>query len=318
MSSASRLAVIVPTLGLSPWLRPCLEALRGEATDLEIVLVDQGAEPSELASGLVDRRLRVMRNLGFAAANNLALAELETPFVATVNDDVIVERGWSQALLDELVLHPEVAAVQGAQLELQGSAGELGSRVDGAGLAWNASWQAVQLGRHQDIASFATHAPREIFGVSATAAIYRRAALEEARLADGQIFDSRLQSYYEDVDLACRLRAAGHGARLVLAARAGHAGSATGRQLPLACAHLIYANRYLVLARLLGRSFWLLLPRLWLRDLIDLWQAWRHGDGSLTRAIPLAWWRAARLLRDFARPGRAALPLTELRRFRPV
>ena len=55
--------------------------------------------------------------------------------------------------------------------------------------------------------------------MSATAAIYRRSAL--ADLGDaGRPFDARLFAYYEDVDLACRLRAAGHRALRVPAARA--------------------------------------------------------------------------------------------------
>ncbi len=48
----------------------------------------------------------------------------------------------------------------------------------------------------------------EIFGVSATAAVYRREALR-AVASGGEVFDPRLGSYYEDVDLAGRLRAAG-------------------------------------------------------------------------------------------------------------
>ena len=69
---------------------------------------------------------------------------------------------------------------------------------------------------------------REVFGVSATAALYRARGARGGRRR-GQLFDPRLVSYYEDVDLAGRLRAAGYRALWVPEARARHAGSITGR-----------------------------------------------------------------------------------------
>jgi cellulose synthase/poly-beta-1,6-N-acetylglucosamine synthase-like glycosyltransferase len=48
----------------------------------------------------------------------------------------------------------------------------------------------------------------EVFGVSAAAGLYRRAALEQVAL-DGAVLDPRFVMYKEDVDLAWRLRAAG-------------------------------------------------------------------------------------------------------------
>jgi GT2 family glycosyltransferase len=113
-------------------------------------------------------------------------------------------------------------------------------------------------------------APVEIFGVSATAALFRRSALEQVALG-GQVFDPRLVSYYEDSELAGRLRAAGFSALLVPAARARHAGSASGRTAAAGRERLrlIYGNRYLAAARLLGRSLWPRLPLMLLRDLLD-------------------------------------------------
>ncbi len=128
---------------------------------------------------------------------------------------------------------------------------------------------------------------REVFGVSATAAVYRRQALLEV---GG--FDSRLVSYYEDVDLAVRLRAAGWRSLLVPGARARHAGSATGRTLSRERWRLIYGNRYVVARRFLGRGFWLRLPILVLRDVVDLARAILRGDGTLAGGIVSGWGRA--------------------------
>jgi GT2 family glycosyltransferase len=156
---------------------------------------------------------------------------------------------------------------------------------------------------------------REIFGVSATAAVFRRGALDTAAV-EGAVFDPLLGSYYEDVDLAGRLRAAGFRALLVPAARARHAGSATGSTMSRERWRLVYGNRYLAAARLLGRSFWPRLPRLAARDGIDLAKAARRGESDLAAGILAGWGRAARLLPRFARAGPPLLPLSEIRRFR--
>jgi GT2 family glycosyltransferase len=199
-------------------------------------------------------------------------------------------------------------------------------RLDGCGLAWNGWWQAVQLGHGDELAGFAVlnAAPPppyaiEIFGVSATAALFRRAALERVAPA-GNVFDPRLVSYYEDAELAGRLRAAGFRALLAPRARAQHAGSASGRTASRERWRLIYGNRYLAAARLLGRGFWPRLPAMVCRDLADVlspraWRAAPHRRAPIA-GIALGWARAARLLPAFAHRGAPAPPVATVARLR--
>jgi GT2 family glycosyltransferase len=298
------LTAVVPTLGRSPLLLRCLEALRRDGgTDLEVLVVDQGERPAELPAGLADRVLRPGRNLGFAGGTNLGITEAVGDLVATVNDDVLVEPGWTARLAAALSSDPRAAAAQGVNLLLDDP-----QRADGCGLAWNRWWQAVQVG-HGKPAPGPDGGPREVFGVSATAALFRREALL-AVARSGQVFDPRLVSYYEDVDLAGRLRGAGYRALLVPAARAQHAGSATGRTMSRERWRLIYGNRYLVAADLLGRAFWPRLPWMVVRDGLDL----LHGDRIA--GILAGWARAARCFPGFARSGTPRVPLGEIERFR--
>jgi GT2 family glycosyltransferase len=301
---------VVLTLGHSPLLVPCLEALRRDGgSDLEVIVVDHGETPAALPTGLADRVLRPGKNLGFAAGNNLGIAAAAGDWVATVNDDAVVEPGWLPALITALEADPGAAAAQGVNVQL--SSPEL---VDGWGLAWNGWWQSIQLGHGKPALSPADKV-REIFGASATAAVYRRAALLQVA-ADGAVFDSRLFTWYEDVDLAVRLRAAGWRALLVPAARVRHAGSATGKTMSRERWRLLYGNRWLVAAQLLGRAFWLRIPLLAARDLIDLVRAALKGDLEIAAGILGGWGRALRLLPGFARLGAPAVPLGEIRRFR--
>lgn len=274
-----KVSAVVPTLGRSPLLVACLEALRGEG--LEILVVDQSEEPIQIPDGLADRVLRPGRNLGFTAGTNLGVEAAAGDWIATVNDDAVVEPGWLEALLATLEADPRAAAAQGVNL-----LHDAPDRADGCGLAWNRWWQAVQIG-HGKPAPGPQGGVREVFGVSATAAVYRRQAL-----LDAGGFDPRLVSYYEDVDLAVRLRAAGWRALLVPGARARHAGSVTGRTLSRERWRLIYGNRYVVVRRFLGGGFWLRLPVLVLRDVVDLARAILRGDGALAGGIVSGWGRA--------------------------
>ena len=140
-------------------------------------------------------------------------------------------------------------------------------------------------------------------GTSAAAALSRRRALERVALAAGSVFDPELDSYYEDVDLACRLRSAGLRALYVPAARARHAGAASATRERLS---LVYGNRVLVAARFLGRSFWPRLPLLVLRDVLDLVSPRAAGAtrAVLARAVLRGWGRARGRLHAYAQGGR--------------
>jgi GT2 family glycosyltransferase len=211
-----RIAVVVPTLGRSPLLAACLAALERQGStllEIEILLVAQGGAAVPQGSWRV---LAVPRNLGFAAATNLGFAaawEAGAPeLVATVNDDVIVDAGWARHLATALDATPRAAAAQGVNLLLETpppeeggpSSGERPTVTDGCGLAWNRWWQAVQVGRGEPPPP-PDSPPREVFGVSATAALYRSTLLAPTagEPTSGGPFDPGLGSYYEDVELAC-------------------------------------------------------------------------------------------------------------------
>ena len=305
---------VVPTLGRSPLLERCLQALRAQAgpETLEVLVVDQGPQPAAVPPGLADRVLRLGANLGFAGGTNAGIAAGDAGLVAMVNDDLVVAPGWLATLRAALEAEPKAAAAQGVNLVLEEGAE---ARADGCGIAWNGSWQAVQRGHLQPAPGPGAEA-EEVLGVSATAALYRREALAAVALAGGEVLDPRLGSYYEDVDLACRLRAAGFTALLVPAARAHHAGSVTGKALGRKRLRLLYGNRYLVLARLLGGRFGRHLPAILGRDLRDLAAATLRGDVATVTGVASGLARAVRHLPAYLRRGPAAVPEAELRRFR--
>lgn len=299
--------MVVPTLGTSPLLGDALEALdreRHHAFELEVILVGP-ASALETVPGPVDRTVETPGPKGFAEAANRGIETARGDRIATWNDDAVVETGWCRILDEALDEHPDAAAVQGVNLELANP-----GLADGAGIAWTGSWQAVQIG-HGRPAPPAGEAPREVFAVSATAALYRRRAL-----ADTGLFDVRLGSYYEDVDLGGRLRSRGWTAWTIPAARARHAGSLTGDARPVRRWRLLYGNRWLVVARLLGRHFPGQAAKVLVRDLRDLGAAARSLDGRRLLGLSLGLGRALGRLPGWMHRGDPLVPLRELDRFR--
>jgi GT2 family glycosyltransferase len=113
--------VVIPTLG-RPIIEKCLTSIgQGSLLPGEVIVVDQGNNTSidvllaELAaSGSTTRRLP-MKGRGRAAALNLGLEAVATPFVLITDDDCEVDRDWLRIMAEQLRRHPQ-AAVTGAVL----------------------------------------------------------------------------------------------------------------------------------------------------------------------------------------------------------
>jgi GT2 family glycosyltransferase len=220
-----------------------LEAQRG--VDVSLVVVDNASRQEErerLAREAPEARVVAFSsNRGFAEAANEGIARTRAPFVLLVNNDAVLEPDYAARLAARLALDPRLAAVQGLVLTSDGAA------VDSAGIAWNARGEAVPElagARPETVAK----EPFEISGVSATAALYRREALE-AVAPQGQVFEDSFFAYYEDVDLSLRLARAGWRFACDPAARARHEGSRTGRRTPWRRAVWTSRNRWRTLFR---------------------------------------------------------------------
>jgi GT2 family glycosyltransferase len=305
----SRLAAIVPSLGASPLAGELLDSLRGELAgagfDGRLIWVQQGGAPPPALDGRRETLVELARPAGFAAAVNAGYAAAgSVDFVALINDDAVPDRGFLAALRDELEHRPELAAAQGVILRHAAP-----HRVDGTGIAWNRDWQAVQLG-DGDAPPDAGRPPFEIFGVSATAALYRGLALRAVANERAPLFDERLGSYYEDVELAVRLREHGFASVAVPAARARHAGQATTGRAPRARWERIYRNRRWVAEALLGERFASELPRIRRRDRRDLVRRLLAADFAAAAGL-VAGVRAAERERPYANRPHAGRALAD-------
>ena len=193
-------SILIVAYQSGPDLARCLTALdRQTYRDFEVILVDNAS-----TDGAVDALpgypwLTVDRadtNLGFAAANNRAAAAAHGRYLVTLNPDAFADPGWLEALVAAADRHPEAASI--ASVQLLDSDPDL---LDGLGdcyAPWGAAWRGGKGRLAVPVAE------GSVLGPCAAAALYRREAFE----AVGG-FCERFFCYYEDVDLALRLRRAG-------------------------------------------------------------------------------------------------------------
>lgn len=215
--------VIVLDLDGGAMLDDCVASIRAQSVPANLILFDNGSRtPTRNATA------RSETNLGFAGGANAALRHCTAPYVALVNNDIVLDPDWLAHVRDALDRDPQLAAVQTIIRRTDGL-------IDGAGIDIS-DGTFRQIGHGSPIG-----APLAVaWGISATAALYRRDAIGE------RFFDERFFAYYEDVELCARLRAAGWRIAVLPIVAATHLGSKTAPILGRDALRLRTRNRYLV------------------------------------------------------------------------
>lgn len=212
-----RPAVYIPNFNGADRIGRALRSLREQTRPVDVVVADNGSSDGSLEL-LHDEFpevavLALGRNLGFGPALNRAVAAHGADPLILLNDDAEAGPRFVEALLD--------AAAEGAQavagVMLQERAPEL---IDSAGVVADRTLMGFDYLHGEPFGAAAAAA--DPLGPTGGAALYDRAAFE----AVGG-FDERIFLYYEDLDLALRLAAAGGRCRLAAGATALHAYSAS-------------------------------------------------------------------------------------------
>lgn len=228
-----RVAVIVVNYNGGKCLQRCLEALAIQTRKPDrCLLVDNhsqlepvfGDEP--WLQGI--EFLQAEQNLGFAAANNLAIRHChDVRWVALLNPDTEPAPNWLEKLLSAAAAHPDHGSFASKQLDMSRP-----SRLDGAGDGLTRAGRPYRRGYGQPSASNYKENDAA-FSACAAAALYRR----DNFLAAGG-FDEMFFCYLEDVDLGFRLQLVGLPCLYVADAVVRHAGSAlTGYRSDFATYH---------------------------------------------------------------------------------
>ncbi len=231
----------IPTLARDGTFLECLSSLRQQTHgDFDVVIVDNSGK------GLVHRllhqseaaRLGAMviemdHNVGFGAAVNAAFRRSRAPFLATLNDDAVACPGWLEALVTAMETQSD-AGMCASQVRLSGE-----RRLDSAGMLICRDGSSKQRGHLRAPDAFRVR--EEVLFPSASAALYRRAMLDQTGFFDEEFF-----LYCEDTDLGLRARWAGWKCVYVPEAAVEHRYShSAGRASPLK-AYYVERNRLFV------------------------------------------------------------------------
>jgi GT2 family glycosyltransferase len=206
------------------YLPAVLESIEAQSfTDHETTVAVDGADPATL--DYLERewpRVRVVSSpepVGFAGIVRAGIDASPGRYVAVMNDDVELEADWLRTLVEALEADPGLGFATGKTLLYEQRA------------VINEAWQiAYTCGRFEPVGLLEPDegqydSPRATAIASASASVYRRAAMDEAGGFDPDYF-----LYCEDADLCLRMVLCGYRGAYLPQARAYHAWAAsTGR-----------------------------------------------------------------------------------------
>ena len=184
------------------FLADCLDGLRQQTYgSFTVILVDNGSVDGSLE--LVHRRypevetIPLTKNMGFAAANNIAIRSVNTEYVALLNNDAFPHPQWLEKLTGGIEECPEAGSAASKMLFYSNR-----NIIDRAGDAYTVAGSGQLRGRRAPAEKY--NMRERIFGACAGAALYRTEMLRDIGLFDEDFF-----LLYEDVDLSLRAQHSG-------------------------------------------------------------------------------------------------------------
>ena len=242
--TSPEISVVIPVHDQYRFTARCLGSIARAAVgrSYEVIVVDDSSTDA------TPRRLAAVANLvlvensgerGFVHACNCGAERARGRYVVFLNNDTMVEDGWSDALADTFDQFPRVGAVGAKLVFADGRLQEAGGIVWQDGSAWNyGRWMKPDAPRF----SYA----RQVDYCSAACLMIDRELFE--RLGGFDV--AFAPGYYEDTDLAFRVRAAGYTVHYQPKVRIRHyEGATAGRSLGAGMKQHQVAHRELFASR---------------------------------------------------------------------
>jgi glycosyltransferase involved in cell wall biosynthesis len=111
------LSIVVPTRDRPPRLERCLASIRAAMRDGDELIVVDSASLKRVdvahAAQAAAARLERLERPGVNRARNRGWRAATHPLIAYVDDDVVVDRGWADAIAMSAAAHPDAAFITG-------------------------------------------------------------------------------------------------------------------------------------------------------------------------------------------------------------
>jgi len=197
-------SIIIPAFNQFRFTQACLASLQQhqETERFEVIVVDDGSTDATAKAvpripGIV--YLRNETNSGFIASCNRGAESARSKYLVFLNNDTLVTDGWLSALLDTFSQEPQAGVVGSKLIYPDGRLQEAG------GIVWRDA-SGCNYGKFDDRQKPEYNYLREVDYCSAAALMIPKALFQSV---DG--FDPRYTpAYYEDTDLAFKVRRAGY------------------------------------------------------------------------------------------------------------
>ncbi|MDQ1474340.1 MAG: hypothetical protein QOJ99_5820 [Bryobacterales bacterium] len=208
MSRSDFVSITIVTYNSGRFIKRCLESVLDQSylfKDIIIVDNNSGDGTVDILEPFEDRCRIVYNeeNIGFAAAQNQAIALSTAEWVLTLNPDVLLLQGFIEALVNAGNLDPKVGTVCGKLLTMTaGFDFPEEPLVDSTGIYFTPNLRHLDRGSLQvDNGHFRNY--EYVFGATAAAALYRREMVDDIAVG-GEFFDADFFAYREDADVAWR------------------------------------------------------------------------------------------------------------------
>lgn len=251
---------------LQRFIPPVFATTVSERVDL--IVADNGSTDGSLAwlrGSYPDVKiLEFPENYGYAGGYNKALEETRYPYTVLLNSDVETTPGWAETMLDFLTEHPEAGAVQPKILQVKERnrfeyAGAAGGLLDRYGYPYcrGRLFESIETdrGQYDDGVADIAWASGAAMGVN-TALYLQLGGLDRDFFA-----------HMEEIDLCCRMIAAGYRVCALSGASVHHLGGGTLPQGNSRKVYLNFRNNLLLLHKNLPRKVGR--KRLFIRRLAD-------------------------------------------------
>ena len=211
---ANTVSVTIVTHNSRQYIEGCLRSVfRQTHRPAEVVVVDNAStdgtrDSLERFEGRMIQVIRNNRNLGFAAAQNQAIAACSSDWTLVLNPDAALRPDFIEELVAATALDDKVGTVCGRLLSCGRDLRPLDEPViDSAGIYFTPAMRHFDRGWHEpDDGRF--RQMEYVFGASAAAALYRREMIADVSLGN-DFFDPDFFTYREDADVAWRAQLLG-------------------------------------------------------------------------------------------------------------